>query len=174
MKKPILLCLLASAFCLPTWAQQYSIDWNKVAGGRRDRHRRELCRQRHHWPARRGRAADRRILGADLGGPNTGVAGLEGYPFGQQRDCFLAEHGQLHIAAKFQSGHPRRLDCQWLYHHHRQRDKQHHHHAAHGESVLPIETIVWPARCRGQATTKRFRSSPARFFCACKRKRCFT
>lgn len=33
MKKLILFCLLASAFCLPTWAQQYSVDWYKVAGG---------------------------------------------------------------------------------------------------------------------------------------------
>jgi hypothetical protein len=33
MKKLILFCLLASAFCLPGWAQQYSLDWHKVAGG---------------------------------------------------------------------------------------------------------------------------------------------
>jgi len=33
MKKIILFCLMASAFCLPTRAQQYSIDWYKVAGG---------------------------------------------------------------------------------------------------------------------------------------------
>jgi hypothetical protein len=33
MKKIILFCLLASVFCLPAWAQQYSIDWYKVAGG---------------------------------------------------------------------------------------------------------------------------------------------
>ena len=33
MKKLGLFCLLASAFCFPTWAQQYSIDWHKVAGG---------------------------------------------------------------------------------------------------------------------------------------------
>ena len=33
MKKLILFCLLASAFCLPAWAQQYSIDWYKIAGG---------------------------------------------------------------------------------------------------------------------------------------------
>ncbi len=33
MKKIILLCLLASGLCLPAWAQQYSIDWYKVAGG---------------------------------------------------------------------------------------------------------------------------------------------
>jgi hypothetical protein len=33
MKKLVLLCLLASAFCLPGWAQPYSIDWHKVAGG---------------------------------------------------------------------------------------------------------------------------------------------
>lgn len=33
MKKLVLACLLASAFCLPGWAQPYSIDWHKVAGG---------------------------------------------------------------------------------------------------------------------------------------------
>ena len=33
MKKLILFCLLASACCLPAWAQQYSIDWYKIAGG---------------------------------------------------------------------------------------------------------------------------------------------
>ena len=34
MKKQILiLCLLTSAFCLRTWAQNYSIDWFKIAGG---------------------------------------------------------------------------------------------------------------------------------------------
>ncbi len=33
MKKLILFCLLASGLCLPAWAQQYSIDWHKVAGG---------------------------------------------------------------------------------------------------------------------------------------------
>lgn len=33
MKKLILFCLLASGFCLPAWAQQYSIDWYKIAGG---------------------------------------------------------------------------------------------------------------------------------------------
>jgi hypothetical protein len=33
MKKLILYCLLASGFCLPAMAQQYSIDWYKVAGG---------------------------------------------------------------------------------------------------------------------------------------------
>ena len=33
MKRLILSCLLASAFCLPAVAQQYSIDWYKVAGG---------------------------------------------------------------------------------------------------------------------------------------------
>ncbi|HEV2434435.1 MAG TPA: hypothetical protein VG077_00395 [Verrucomicrobiae bacterium] len=33
MKKLILFCLLASCFCLPAVAQQYSIDWYKVAGG---------------------------------------------------------------------------------------------------------------------------------------------
>jgi hypothetical protein len=33
MKKLIVFCLLVSAFCLPAWAQQYSIDWYKVAGG---------------------------------------------------------------------------------------------------------------------------------------------
>ena len=33
MKKLILFCLLASGFCLPAMAQQYSIDWYKVAGG---------------------------------------------------------------------------------------------------------------------------------------------
>ena len=33
MKKLVLACLLASAFCLPARAQQYSIDWYKVAGG---------------------------------------------------------------------------------------------------------------------------------------------
>ena len=33
MKRAISLCLLAFAFCLPAWAQQYSIDWYKVAGG---------------------------------------------------------------------------------------------------------------------------------------------
>jgi len=34
MKKQILiLCLLTSAFCLQAWAQDYSIDWFKIAGG---------------------------------------------------------------------------------------------------------------------------------------------
>jgi hypothetical protein len=33
MNKSILSCLLASCFCLATWAQQYSIDWYKVASG---------------------------------------------------------------------------------------------------------------------------------------------
>jgi hypothetical protein len=33
MKKLILYCLLASGICLPAMAQQYSIDWYKVAGG---------------------------------------------------------------------------------------------------------------------------------------------
>ena len=33
MKKLILFCLLASACRLPAWAQQYSIDWYKIAGG---------------------------------------------------------------------------------------------------------------------------------------------
>lgn len=33
MKKLILFCVLASGFCLPALAQQYSIDWQKVAGG---------------------------------------------------------------------------------------------------------------------------------------------
>ncbi|MGA2685392.1 MAG: hypothetical protein ABSF51_10100 [Verrucomicrobiota bacterium] len=33
MKKIILFCLLASGLCLPAMAQQYSIDWYKVAGG---------------------------------------------------------------------------------------------------------------------------------------------
>ncbi len=33
MKKLILIHLLASGFCLPALAQQYSIDWYKVAGG---------------------------------------------------------------------------------------------------------------------------------------------
>ena len=33
MKKLILFSLLASGFCLPASAQQYSIDWYKVAGG---------------------------------------------------------------------------------------------------------------------------------------------
>jgi hypothetical protein len=33
MKKLILFCLLAFGFCVPAWAQQYSIDWHKVAGG---------------------------------------------------------------------------------------------------------------------------------------------
>jgi hypothetical protein len=33
MKKIVFSCLLASAFCLPVLAQQYSIDWYKVAGG---------------------------------------------------------------------------------------------------------------------------------------------
>jgi hypothetical protein len=33
MKKLILFCLLTSVCCLPTLAQQYSIDWYKVAGG---------------------------------------------------------------------------------------------------------------------------------------------
>jgi len=33
MKRLILSCLLASAFCLPAVAQQYSVDWYKVAGG---------------------------------------------------------------------------------------------------------------------------------------------
>jgi hypothetical protein len=29
----LLLFILTSAFCLPAWGQQYSIDWYKVAGG---------------------------------------------------------------------------------------------------------------------------------------------
>ena len=33
MKKLMLLCLLAFACCLPAWAQQYSVNWYKVAGG---------------------------------------------------------------------------------------------------------------------------------------------
>jgi hypothetical protein len=33
MNKLILFCLLGSGFCLPASAQQYSIDWYKVAGG---------------------------------------------------------------------------------------------------------------------------------------------
>jgi hypothetical protein len=33
MKKLILFCFLMSGFCLSAWAQQYSIDWYKVAGG---------------------------------------------------------------------------------------------------------------------------------------------
>jgi hypothetical protein len=34
MKKQILiLSLLTSAFCLWAWAQNYSIDWFKIAGG---------------------------------------------------------------------------------------------------------------------------------------------
>lgn len=33
MKKLILFCLLASGVWLPAAAQQYSIDWHKVAGG---------------------------------------------------------------------------------------------------------------------------------------------
>jgi hypothetical protein len=33
MKELIRFCLLASVFCLPARAQQYSIDWYKVAGG---------------------------------------------------------------------------------------------------------------------------------------------
>ena len=33
MKKPVLSCLLASGLCFPALAQQYSIDWHKVAGG---------------------------------------------------------------------------------------------------------------------------------------------
>ncbi len=33
MKKLILFCLLASGFSLPTLAQQYSVDWYKIAGG---------------------------------------------------------------------------------------------------------------------------------------------
>ena len=32
-RRLLLLCLLISAFCLLAWAQQYSIDWYKVAGG---------------------------------------------------------------------------------------------------------------------------------------------
>ena len=33
MKRSILFCLLASGFCLSAMAQQYSMDWYKVAGG---------------------------------------------------------------------------------------------------------------------------------------------
>ena len=33
MEKFLLFCLLISGLCLPTLAQQYSIDWYKVAGG---------------------------------------------------------------------------------------------------------------------------------------------
>src|SRR5215469_13849843 len=33
MKKLTLFCLLVCACCLPAWAQQYSINWYKVAGG---------------------------------------------------------------------------------------------------------------------------------------------
>jgi hypothetical protein len=33
MKKFILFCLLATGLGLSVWAQQYSIDWYKVAGG---------------------------------------------------------------------------------------------------------------------------------------------
>jgi hypothetical protein len=33
MKKLILFCLLVCACCLPAWAQQYFINWYKVAGG---------------------------------------------------------------------------------------------------------------------------------------------
>jgi len=33
MKKLILFCLLTSAFCITAAAQQYTIDWYKVAGG---------------------------------------------------------------------------------------------------------------------------------------------
>jgi len=33
MKKPVLSCLLASGLCIPALAQQYSIDWHKVAAG---------------------------------------------------------------------------------------------------------------------------------------------
>ena len=33
MKKLILSCLLAFAFCLPSLAQSYSINWSKIAGG---------------------------------------------------------------------------------------------------------------------------------------------
>lgn len=33
MKKLILFCLLAGACCISAWAQQYSINWYKVAGG---------------------------------------------------------------------------------------------------------------------------------------------
>jgi hypothetical protein len=33
MKKFILFCVLVSVACLPAAAQQYSIDWHKIAGG---------------------------------------------------------------------------------------------------------------------------------------------
>ena len=33
MERIMLLCLMSFVFCLPAWAQQYSIDWYKVAGG---------------------------------------------------------------------------------------------------------------------------------------------
>jgi hypothetical protein len=33
MKPLVIFCLLASGFCLPASAQQYSIDWFKIAGG---------------------------------------------------------------------------------------------------------------------------------------------
>jgi hypothetical protein len=33
MKKFILFCLLASGLCFPALAQQYSVDWYKIAGG---------------------------------------------------------------------------------------------------------------------------------------------
>ncbi len=53
----------------------------------------------------------------------------------------LAEHGQLHVAAEFQSGR-RQLDDQRLYRHHQQRYQQHHHHSADRQSVLPLEQSV--------------------------------
>ena len=147
MKKSVLFCVLISACCLPAWAQQYSIDWYKVAGG--------------GGTSTGGVYSVSGTIGQhDAGGPMTGGnysltggfwalspcpnsrrADAVYQPFRQHGDGVLAGCVRLEFAAERQSVHACRLVSQ------RQLDNVQRHefsdpHVTDGKSVLPVEAIA--------------------------------
>ena len=148
MKRLILLLSLL----LPAvgFAQQYSIDWYKVAGGGGTSTGGVYAvsgtiGQHDAGGPMTGRQlfAHRRVLGVDFRGANARGAEPGGFVCrSEQRQGFLAEHRQLHVAAKQQSRGHGQLDRERLFHHHSQRHEQHHHHPTDRQSVLSPEQSV--------------------------------
>ena len=105
--------------------------------------RRNVSSERHHRPVGCGRhderrefLRERRILESHFRRANPWRTAVDNHTFGQQRHHFMAEHRQLHLAAKREPRAGQWLGDQRLYHQHRQRHEQHHHHLSNGQSVL--------------------------------------
>ena len=90
------------------------------------------------WPLGGGSSHDNKISQRCSVNPHT--KDLSAFPC-QQPHRFLAQHRELHIAAKLKL-RVRKLDGERLFYLNQQRHELDYHHAIGGKFIHPVETII--------------------------------